>query len=99
MLCAAATPTFLANSLSTNPVNSLFQNAVVSASLATTQALTGPSLSSGLEWRMSASGAMELLSSGASSIATSSTGTTSNVASVVKSQFDGRIRLACKTTA
>jgi len=89
LLYAAATPTYFTNALSANPSNNLFQNAVVAASLATTQCITGPNLSSGLEWRMNASGAMELLSSGASSIATSTAGATANVASVVEASFDG----------
>jgi len=90
-LFVTANLTSLTNaSLSANPTNTLFQNAVAKVSIAAFGALTGGQGSSGgLEWRVDqTTGDLELLKAGVASIGTSSSGVSSLTGAVVESQYN-----------
>lgn len=75
-------------SLSANPTNTLFQNAVISANNHTGAMVAGVS-SGGLEWRVDATtGDMELLSAGTAGIATSTSAVSFATGAVVESSYN-----------
>jgi len=94
ILFVAATPTMLgAVSLTANPVNTLFQNAVVKINIATgTGCITSGLMNGGssfFTYRVDqTTGALRILSESTASIAVSSAGITTNTGAVVENQYN-----------
>jgi hypothetical protein len=77
-------------SLTVNPVNTLYQNAVIQmTSLAAYGAITGPSTVQALEWRVDATaGTLNMISASVAGIGTSSNSVTAGVGAVVEAQYN-----------
>ena len=75
--------------LTANPVNTLYQNAVISvASLAATNAIAGPSGPEALYFRVDTSGVLDLENAGIIAIGTSSNAVTVATGAVVEAQYN-----------
>lgn len=86
----AASSQFLNNStLSANPVNTLYQNAVVSLNnIGGNQSIAGPSGVQALYWRGDTGGILDLENAAVGAIGTSSNAVTANVGAVVEAQYN-----------
>jgi Alpha-L-arabinofuranosidase B, catalytic len=89
VLFVGATPTTLANaSLSTNPVNTLFQNFVENLTNATDAAMSAPTGAGGLEFQLQAVNTLKLTSPAVADVGISTGAVTRGTASVVESQYN-----------
>jgi hypothetical protein len=90
-LFVSATPTFLSTSVTANPVNTLYQNAVVLNTSSTgANGIASGSVSGGLEWRVNSSSGqtLQLLKAAVASIAISSNSLTVSVGAVAETQYN-----------
>jgi hypothetical protein len=90
VLFVSATPTYFSSTITPNPVNTLYQNAVIQiASTAFNQAISGPASGAGLEWRFNSStGTMSLLKATVANIGTSTNAVAASTAAVAESQYN-----------
>ena len=86
---SAASSQFLNSSLSANPVNTLYQNAVISVnSLTTNMAIAGPSTHTALYFRVDTSGVLDLENAGIIQIGQSSNTITAATGAVAEAQYN-----------
>jgi alpha-L-arabinofuranosidase B-like protein len=89
---------FLSNAtLSANPVNTLYQNAVISpASFTSNLAITGPSGTGGLEWRIdNTTAALDLIEASIVNLATSTNSLTVSTGAVAEVQYNSSTGALC----